>query len=61
MAVVLMITNEIEKLRNKLHEYIDLNYDYEVIINLSQDLDRLISQYYFSLLKNKNDIKGIEN
>ncbi|SEF77570.1 Spo0E like sporulation regulatory protein [Caloramator fervidus] len=56
-----MITNEIEKLRNKLHEYIDLNYDYEVIINLSQDLDRLISQYYFSLLKNKNDIKGIEN
>ena len=40
---------EINKLREKLNESIINNEDYEIIYNLSIELDKLIAEYYNEL------------
>lgn len=58
-----MIGNKIEELRDKLYEKINSNCDYETIVKLSQELDRLINIYYIDLysMKNKEDKNNIEH
>ncbi len=41
-----MLNDEICKLRNKLNKSIEDGEDYEVIYQLSIDLDELIAEYY---------------
>lgn len=41
-----MLDNEICKLREKLNNSILEGKDYEIILNLSVELDDLIAQYY---------------
>ena len=41
-----MLDNEICKLREKLNNSILEGKDYEIILNLSVELDELIAQYY---------------
>ena len=43
-----MLNDEICKLRDKLNECIIENKDYETILNISIELDKLIAQHYQS-------------
>lgn len=55
-----MIGNKIEELRNKLYEQINSNSDYEVIVKLSQELDKLINNYYINFyIVKTNENKNI--
>lgn len=58
-----MIGNKIEELRDKLYEKINSNCDYETIVKLSQELDRLINSYYidFYTMKGKENKNIIEH
>ncbi|WDU84484.1 aspartyl-phosphate phosphatase Spo0E family protein [Caloramator sp. Dgby_cultured_2] len=58
-----MIGNKIEELRDKLYEKINSNCDYETIVKLSQELDRLINSYYidFYIMKGKENRNIIEH
>jgi len=58
-----MIGNKIEELRDKLYEKINSNCDYETIVKLSQELDRLINNYYidFYIMKGKENKNIIEH
>ncbi|MCX7902961.1 MAG: aspartyl-phosphate phosphatase Spo0E family protein [Caloramator sp.] len=58
-----MIVNEIEELRSKLYECINSNSDYDTIVKLSQELDRLINNYYYNfyVLNVKDDKNIIEH
>ena len=47
-----MLNDEICKLRDKLNKSIENNESYDVIYQLSIELDELIAQYY----KNKEEI-----
>lgn len=50
-----MLDEKIRIARDKLNESIITGKDYEVIYNLSVELDELIAQYYIG--KNENDKK----
>lgn len=41
-----MLNDEICKLRNKLNNSIEKGEDYEIVLNLSIELDELIARYY---------------
>ena len=41
-----MINDEICKLRDKLNKSIENNDPYEVTLKISEELDKLIAQYY---------------
>lgn len=41
-----MLNDEICKLREKLNKSIETNEDYEIIYQLSIELDKLIEEYY---------------
>jgi hypothetical protein len=62
-VVIEMIGNKIEELRDKLYEKINSNCDYETIVKLSQELDRLINSYYidFYIMKGKENKNIIEH
>lgn len=46
MVVINMILSDIESMRIKLYDLINSNSDYDKIIEASQELDRLIYDYY---------------
>ena len=48
-----MINDEICELRNKLNESIEVGEDYNIVYNLSIELDQLIAKYYANLDVNK--------
>ncbi|KRQ86593.1 Spo0E like sporulation regulatory protein [Caloramator mitchellensis] len=54
-----MANAEIEIMRSKLYDYLNSNADYDIIIQISQELDKLIYDFYlnkyFWLSKEKND------
>lgn len=51
-----MLNDEICKLRNKLNKSIEQGQDYEIIYQLSIELDELIAKYYKELKDNKKTI-----
>ena len=54
-----MLNDEICKLRNKLNKSIEEDNDYDVIYNLSVQLDELITKYYKNLKNNKKKLNRV--
>lgn len=52
-----MLNDEICNLRDKLNKSIEQGDDYEIIYQLSIELDELIAQYY----KERKEVKEIAN
>ena len=48
-----MLNDEICKLRDKLNESITIGEDYNIIYQISVELDELIAEYYRKLIKSK--------
>lgn len=48
-----MLNDEICKLRDRLNESITIGEDYNIIYELSVELDELIAEYYRKLIKTK--------
>ena len=48
-----MLNDEICKLRDKLNESITIGEDYNIIYQISVELDELIAEYYKKLIKSK--------
>ena len=48
-----MLNDEICKLRDRLNESITIGEDYNIIYKLSVELDELIAEYYWKLIKTK--------
>lgn len=53
-----MLLSEIEKMRLLLYQTINSNSDYESIVKISQELDKLIYDYYLN--KYINQINNTE-
>ena len=58
MGASIMLNDEICELRDKLNDSIERGDDYDIIYNLSIQLDELIAQYYKELSNNKKSKIG---
>lgn len=55
-----MLNDEICKLRDKLNESIVTGQDYNIIYQLSIELDELIAEYYRNVIKKSQETSSLE-